>query len=170
MPRHIALLILVFFSSNLLAQKSEELEKRNGFKDIKLGMLIDSLKAAKFKKDFKEKDEFPAKLYSVEHPDYEKIGEVDIKKVEMKTYKGLIYQIIVTVEKDPRVMKALESIYGRSEYDVRNEIYVWSAPSLILKFKSVSKNQLELEYSSFPVYNMMKEDKSKKVEAIADDF
>jgi hypothetical protein len=147
MTRYLLILILcAFFQAT--AQKSEELEKRNGFKDIKLGMLIDSIKTAKLKKEFKEKDEFPAKLYEVEHPEYEKIGEVDVRKVELKAYKGFIYQIVVTVEKDPRVMKALESIYGKSGYEAKNEVYYWTATTLILKFKSVSKNLLELEYSS----------------------
>src|SRR5688572_9674716 len=90
-----------------------ELEKRNGFKDIKLGMAVDSVKGIKFKKDFKERKEFDAKLYEVENPAYESIGEVKIKKLEVKAYKGLIYEISVTTGKDTRVMKALESIYGQ---------------------------------------------------------
>jgi hypothetical protein len=170
MARYLILFSLMFVCISSFAQKSQELQKRNGFKNIKLGMLIDSLPGVKFRKDFKEKDEYPAKLYVAEDPEYQKIGEVDVKKVELKTYKGLIYQIVVTVDKDPRVMKALESIYGKSEYDVRNDVYVWGADSLGLRYRSASKNHLELEYSSYPVLKKMKEDKSKKVEAIADDF
>lgn len=165
------LLCICFLITNLLfAQKNIELEKRNGFKDIKLGMAIDSIKGAKFKKDFKEKEEFDAKLFEVDHPDYKKIGEVAINKVELKTYKNLIYEITVITAKDPRLMKALESIYGKSGYDQINETYFWNGQDLTLKFKSHSKNQLEMVYISFSVFKMMKEDKDKKIVDIADDF
>jgi hypothetical protein len=170
-------MLRLFFVTTLLllseisyGQEVNELERRNGFKDIKLAMPVDSVKGFKFKKDFKEKKEFDAKLYTVEHADYEKIGEVDIKKVELKTYKNLIYEITVIADKDQRLMKALESIYGQSEYDMKTETYFWKGANLILAFRSHSKNQLEMVYTSFIVTGMMKQDKAKKVEAIADDF
>lgn len=163
--------LLTFLSAHfsLLAQETE-LERRNGFKDIKLGMPVDSVKGITFKKDFKERTEFDAKLYQVENPDYKKIGEVEVTKVELKTYKNLIYEIIVVAEKDPRLMKALESIYGQSEYDLKNETYFWKSKNIILAFRSHSRHQLEMVYTSFIVLGMMKDDKAKKVEAIAEDF
>ena len=112
--------ILLIMATVAHAQVSE-LERRNGFKDIKLGSASDSLKGAKLKKEFKESDEFDAQLFEVDHPDYNSIGEVDIKKLEIKTYKNLIYEITVVTPKDPRLMKALESIYGKSEYDIKSE-------------------------------------------------
>jgi len=133
-------------------------------------MPVDSVKGVKFKKDIKEKDEFPAKLYATEHPDYSKIGEVAVNRVELKAYKGLVYEITVIAEKDTRLMKALESIYGKANYDQLNELYFWTADNLIMKFKSHSRNQLEMVYTSHIVHKMMKEDKNKKVEDIADDF
>jgi len=60
------LLLLVLFSFQGQAQDKAELVRRNGFKDLKLGSPIDSVKGAEFKKDIKEKNEFPAKLYTVE--------------------------------------------------------------------------------------------------------
>ena len=72
--------------SYCFSQNLSELDRRNGFKDIKLGSPIDSVKGFKLKKEFKERDEYPAKLYEVEHVDYEKIGEVKVYKVELKTY------------------------------------------------------------------------------------
>jgi hypothetical protein len=133
-------------------------------------MMVDSVKGIKFKKDFKENDEFDAKLYEVDNPEYQKIGEVDVNKIEVKAYKGLIYQIIVIAEKDTRLMKALESIYGLAEYDMKRETYFWKAKPLVLKFKAHSRNQLEMTYYSNLVLAKMKADKAKKVEAIADDF
>jgi hypothetical protein len=159
---------LVFNSA--FAQDLAELEKRNGFKDITLGISVDSIQGTKLKKEFNEKGEFQAKLFDVENPAYEKIGEVPVKSVELKTYKNLIYEIQVVVDKDVRVMKALESLYGKSEYDMKAEIYFWKTPNLILKFGSHGKHHLELTYISFPIHKMMKDDKGKKVDDIAEDF
>jgi hypothetical protein len=64
-------------------------------------------------------------------------------------------------------MKALESIY---DYDLKKETYFWKGQTLVLKFKSYSRNQLELIYSSYTILKMMKDDKGKKVVDIADDF
>jgi hypothetical protein len=170
MLRTLLISLLIVYGHSAVGQNIAELEKRNGFKDIKLGMLVDSVQGVKLKKEFKEKDEFPAKLYAVENPDYAKIGEVPINKVEIKSYKDQLYQIHVVTDKDPRLMKALESIYGRADYDLKKETYFWKGETLILKFKAHSKNQLELIYTSYLVLNQMKEDKGKKVQDIADDF
>ena len=75
----------------------------------------------------------------VEHPDYERIGEVKVNKVELKTYKDFVYEIKVVAAKDPRLMKALESLYGKADYDVKNDTYFWKTDSLILKFQSEGK-------------------------------
>lgn len=173
MRRYRYTILFVLFCTTLCAtgQDIAELERRNGFKDLKLGMHIDSVRGEKkLKKEFKEQGEFPAKLYTVEDPGYDKIGEISVLKVEVKTYKDLVYQIDVITGKDPRLMKALESIYGLADYDMKKETYFWRGETLILKFKSVSRNQLEMLYTSYPVLAMMKEDKGKKVEDIADDF
>lgn len=163
-------LLFILAIQSVIGQDLSELEKRNGFKDIKLGISIDSVQGAKLKKEFKEKDEFPAKIFTVNNPAYEKIGEVTVKSVELKTYKDLIYEIQVVVDKDVRLMKALESLYGKSEYDMKAEIYFWKSPNLILKFGSHGKHHLELTYISFLVHKMMKDDKGKKVDDIAEDF
>jgi hypothetical protein len=170
MLKYEAFIFFLFITAYGYGQDISELEKRHGFKDIRLVSHIDSVKGTKLKKEFKEKDEFPAKLYSVEHPNYEKIGEVKVDKVELKTYKDIIYEITVIADKDPRLMKALESLYGKAEYDIKTETYFWRTPNLILKFKSEGKNRLELVYISFPVHKMMKDDKNKKVDDIANDF
>lgn len=171
MLRTILLFTTLVFSLAATAQNIAELEQRNGFKDLKLGMHIDSVKGEKkFRKDFLEQDEFPAKLYAVEHPDYERIGEVPVNRIELKTYKDLVYHIQVIADKDPRLMKALESIYGGSDYDIKKATYFWKGHTLILKFRSYSRNQLEMAFTSYLILQKMKDDKGKKVEDIADDF
>jgi hypothetical protein len=170
MGRVIFLILFCITFSNCFGQGLAELDKRNGFKDIKLASAIDSVKGYKLVKEFKERDEYPAKLFEVENGDYEKIGEVKVHKVELKTYKDLIYEISVITDKDERLMKALESLYGKSEYDMKNETYFWKTDSLILKFKSQGKNKLQMLYVSYGVHKMMRADKDKKVDDIANDF
>lgn len=165
-------LIAFFFSFALplvLFAQETELDRRNGFKDIKMASHIDSVKGAQFKKDFKVKGH-PAKLYSIEHPDYETIGEVKIDRIEVKTYKGLIFEILVITDKDSRLMKGMEEALGKPIYNVRDESYNWGGQNVGLKFRSHSKNQLELQYGSQVVYRMMKEDKEKKIKEISGDF
>lgn len=165
----IVLTVLICFLQSVKAQDTE-LDKRNGFKDIKLGTPADSVKGVKFKKDFEEKNGVPAKLFTVEHDDYASIGEIKVKEIELKAYRGLIYQITVITEKDTRLMKAMEKALGKAEYNVRTEKYVWAGRDLTLTFQSASKNELKLVYNSIPVFRMMKEDKEKKVEDISGDF
>ena len=171
MVRLAFLLLVLPAMSAAYAQNVNELERRNGFKDLKLGMHIDSVKGEKnLRKEFREQGEFLAKLYSVEHPDYEKVGEISVDKVDVKTYNDLVYQIHIVTDKDPRLMKALESVYGASDYDLKKETYFWKGRTLILKFRSFSRNQLEMIFTSYLILQKMKEDKGKKVEDIADDF
>lgn len=146
-----------------------ELDRRNGFKDIKLGSAIDSVKGAIFKKDFKHNDH-AVKLYVIEHSDYASIGEVKVNLIEARTYRGLIYQLTVRTEKDTRLMKGMESALGKPVYNVRDESYNWAGERLGLKFRSYSKSQLELEYTSSIVLKMMQEDKKQKIKDIANDF
>jgi hypothetical protein len=153
-----------------IQQDTTELERRNGFKDIKLGTVVDSVKGVKFKKDFKEREIYPASLYSVDHPDYARIGEVKVTKVELKAYKNLIYEISVVTDKDPRLMKALESLYGKAEYDIKHQTYFWKGEGIVLKFREHGKHHLEMLYYSSTVLKMMKTDKEKKVDEIANDF
>src|SRR6187399_2763123 len=103
----IPLLFCLLIATIGFAQETE-LDRRNGFKDIKLASPIDSVKGAVFKKDFKEKHH-TGKLYTIENPDYQTIGEVKIESIEVKTFKGLIYEISVITEKDTRLMKGMES-------------------------------------------------------------
>jgi hypothetical protein len=166
--RFFFLAILLTTAHLLIAQS--ELAKRNGFKDIKLGMHVDSIKGSVFKKDMLAHKEFPAKLYEVEHPEYSKVGSVPVKKIELKTYKGLIYEILVHTDKDPQIMRGLEKSYGKAIYSIRMETYYWTAKdTLSLIFKGHNKH-LALTYRSVPVIKMMYEDKGKKVEEIAEDF
>jgi hypothetical protein len=166
---YFTLALISFFSAR--GQDVAELVRRNGFKDIKLGSAVDSIRGAIFEKDFIEMKEFEAKKYEVKNPNYEKIGEADVKGIELKTYKGLIYEIIVTTPKDPRIMRGLEKSYGKATYNIRTETYNWHVPKQIsLIYKGENKKEVTLTYRSYPMVKLMYADKKKKIEEIADDF
>lgn len=161
--------LLIVINTGLWAQNPYELDRRNGFKDIKLGSSIDSVKGVVFKKDIMEQKMFPAKIYETKHADYKSIGEVTVKKIELKTYKGLIYEIHVFLPKDQRVMQGLEKSYGEATFSVRLHAYYWKAESLSLVFKGDGK-KIHLTYKSAPMLKMMHEDKNKKVNEVAEEF
>lgn len=164
---------LVFFMAIpalVLGQSTAELERRNGFKSIKLGIPIDSVAGADFKRDSKEKKEFPVKVYEVENPELEKIGEVKVHKVEVKTYKDSVFEIQVTTDKDIRLMKGLEKAFGEPKYNPVTDTYNWLASSLSLTFKDIAKNKILLTYRCLPLIRQMQIDKGKKIEEISTDF
>ena len=163
-------LMLVLCAMLAFAQDLAELERRNGFKDLKLGSSIDSVKGAEFKKEMKEKGEFPAKLYEVDYAAYKSIGEVKVKTVEVKTYKDRVYEIVVITEKDTRLMKGLVKSFGEPKYILTSDSYNWVAPNLSLTFNDHTKNEIRLRYRCYPILKQMQEDKGKKIDEIAEDF
>lgn len=168
--RTTALLLLLVPASTSWGQDLAELDRRKGFKDIKLGTRVDSLNGATFKKDTKEKNEFPVKLYEVENDEYMSIGEVKVKKVEVKAYKDAIYEIVVITTKDTRLMKGMQKSFGKPLYILPTDTYNWKTDSLSLSFKDHSKNELRLTYRWYPVLKQMQIDKGKKIDEIAEDF
>lgn len=163
-------LLLLLFTTIAFGQDIEELERRNGFKDLKLGSRIDSVKGASFKKEVKERNEFPAKLWEIENDNYKNIGEVKVKSVEVKTYKDIVYEIVVITTKDTRLMKGMTKSFGQPKYILVTDSYNWVAHTLGLTFKDHSKNEIKLTYKSYPVIKMMYADKGKKIDEIAEDF
>jgi hypothetical protein len=163
-------LFFLLISQISLGQEVAELERRNGFKDIKLGMPIDSVKGAEFKREVKEKNEFPAKLYEIDNDDYKNIGEVKVRSVEVKTYKDIVYEIVVITNKDTRLMKGMTKSFGQPKYILVTDTYNWVAETLSLTFKDHSRNEIKLTYRCYPVIKMMFADKGKKIDEIADDF
>ncbi|MBL7864555.1 MAG: hypothetical protein JNK10_06755 [Cyclobacteriaceae bacterium] len=163
-------IFLVLSCLSCLSQDLAELDRRKGFKDIKLGASIDSIKGAEFKKEALEKNEFPVKVYAVEGDDYKTIGEVKVKKVEVKAYKGQIYEIVVLTSKDTRLMKGMQKSFGKPVYIIPSDTYNWKTDSLSLAFKDHSKNELRLTYRYYRVLKQMQIDKGKKIDQIAEDF
>lgn len=163
------LLVTLWAAAQPQQENSEELERRHGFKNIRLATPIDSIAGAEFKKDFLEQNEFEAKLFEIKKSMLGSIGEVKVQSILLKVYKGLIYEITVETDRDPRIMEGLEKAFGKSTYSVRTKGYHWRASSLKLAAYG-GKSSQKLIYESYTVLKMMKADKGKKVDEIADDF
>lgn len=163
--------LLVIPSLLSFSQKSAELESRGGFKDIKLGTLIDSVAGHKLKKEFTEKGNvFTSAYYSVDNPEYMSIGDIKVNEIEIETYKNLISKITVVTEKDSRLMKAMENVLGKATFNAKEHYYFWAGETLVLTFESHGKKELKLVYKSYTIPKLMKEDREKKVETISNDF
>jgi hypothetical protein len=162
--------IFYLFMTSATAQGLEELEKRHGFKDIKLNTDVREYSGLEFKKMITEKDFPEASYYLAKKGEYTSVGEVKVLSVEVKAYKDLIYEINVITEKSPDLYKGLKQIYGEPEFSVRTNVYYWATPNLRLSFISHSKNKLELNYFSYLVRQEVKADKARKIDEISDDF
>lgn len=170
----IALLLTLLLHQGSVAQvqepDSEELENRNGFKNIRLNSPVDSVKGAVLKDDITEKGGIRAKLYSVTGEDYKTVGDVKIERVQIKAYKGLVYEITVITEKDPNLMKAYSKSLGKPSFSIRTNLYSWRSKSVVLYFSPSGKDNLRLTYRSYPVFRLMAEDKGRKVDDIINDL
>ena len=166
----LAILLLLFVPFAGLSQDVSELDRRRGFKDIRLGTLIDSIRGAEYRKEGLEKNEFPIKLYSLDEEEYMSIGEVKVKKIELKTYKDHVYEIAVITRKDTRLMQGLNRSFGKPKYILTTDTYNWKTDTLSLTFKDHSRNELLLTYRYYPLLKQMQIDKGKKIDEIAEDF
>src|SRR5512138_960775 len=117
MLRYLLSFLLIIAVHGLVAQSTAELDSRNGFKDIRLGTRADSVKGARLRKEFTIRDNvYPSQTYVVDHPDYASIGDVKVRSVELGAYRNLIETITLITEKDPRLMRALENLFGAATY------------------------------------------------------
>ena len=149
---------------------SEELERRNAFKTIRLNFPVDSVPGAVFKKKSVELKTLETEIFEVNDPALETIGEVKVHEIIVRSWQRLVYRIEVITEKDPRLMKGLEKAFGKPTYSVRTGIYSWRAPSLSLTFALHGRNEFILTYNSYPVFTKMREAKGEKVTDIADEL
>ena len=152
------------------AQGVEELDKRNGFKDIKMTSPVSSYEGLEYKKDVEDEVFANAKLYVPKKGHYESIGNIKIHELEVMTYKDSIYKIRVVTNKDPNLYKGLKKAFGEPEYAYRSNKYFWNTENLVLTYVSHSKSKIEMVYFSYVMQRRAKEDKKQVVEDIVDDF
>lgn len=131
---------------------------------------VSDYEGLEYKKDVKD-DIFPeAQLYVAKKGFYENIGELKIFDLEVKAYKGEVFEIKVVTEKDPKLYKGLKQIYGEPEYNYRSAVSQWTSKSIRMTYASESKNKMVLTYYSYVMMDKLKKEKEETIDAISDDF
>lgn len=168
--RTLSLLVLTLLCQVAFSQSIEELDKRNGFKDIQVNTSVLDYAGLEFDKD----DEHPyyqlIKVYKAKKGEYESIGSIKIYDLKVLTYRDSVFRIVVTTEKNPDLYKALKSTFGEPEYHLRNKFHHWTGKNLRLSYIPVGKDKLELTYESFLMKDKLKEDEEEEIEEIMSDF
>lgn len=164
--------ILLLSSQASFAQHLDSLEKKRSFKDIRLDTAVNIYEGLEFKKLIADKENNleEVSLFVSKKGEYTHIGAVKIQSLEVKAYKGLIYDILVITEYHPDLYKGLVRNFGEAEFAIRSNKYFWSTPSVRLTFAGLPKNKLELHYFSYLLKDRLKAEAAAQVESIADDF
>lgn len=120
------IIILVFLLSNHLFSQSY-LEKQNGFREIKLGSNINLYH------DFIKKDSLSLKYFGIwteydyvySGKEYNKIGNVEINNIFIKVVNNLIYEILITTDKNLELLDLLRNAYGKPTIDENGNLIGW---------------------------------------------
>lgn len=163
-------LALMVVSCSIAFGQNAELDRRNGFKDIKLNSQVSTYEGLEFKRAMEDRIFPEVDLYLAKKGYYETIGGKKVHSLTVKAYKGDVFEIKVIVSKDPDLYKGLKKNFGNPKFDLRKDEYYWSTEKLRLSYASLSKNKIVMTYWSFPVHQKLKDNKKKEIEAIADDF
>lgn len=159
------LLTLPFVST---AQNGEELDKRNGFKDIKLLTDISTNEGLEYWKPQKDKPKHD--FYRNTKGAYTSIGEVKVFKVTVSTYRDLAYKIEIIAEKDENLFRSLEKAFGKIKYSMGSQISYWEGETVRLTYESESASKIKLTYSSNGIQQIIAADKKKAVDSLSSEF
>ncbi len=167
MKQRLLFFILVISSANLQAQ-NPELDKRNGFKNIKLLSKATDYSELKFDKDQEEENKA---IYTRTSGSLQQIGDIPIKELNVYTYKDIIYRIEVATGKNTQLFKGLEKAYGKSKFAVVTNVYVWKGEKVALTFGSEKGGKrIVMNYTTPEIKKIIKRDKEQKIKDLSDDF
>jgi hypothetical protein len=152
------------------AQSAAELDKRNGFKDIKLATEVHLYEGLEYKEAIEDKLFKQLAVYQRKKGYYESIGSIKIYDVEVLAYNGEVYKIKVITEKNPKLYSGLKKAFGEPTFSPRGDNYYWATQNINLTFGNNSKSRLELVYTSHVVKSHLKKDKEEEIEDISEDF
>ena len=166
--------IILFFYAIVVsvhAQGLENLESKHGFQDIRLDSEISDYSNLLYRKSIKnQKSEEPILLYGSQKGSYQKIGDVSVRNLEVKTFLGKIIEIRIITEKDTDIMKALKTLYGEPNFSIRSNAWEWRSEGVLLSLSSAGKNKLEIVYTSRRLNQYIKDLEEEGVEEISTDF
>ena len=163
------LLIISFLTASFSSfAQNQELDARNGFKNIKLLSKATDYSELKFNKEQEEENKA---IYTRTSGALQQIGDIPIKELNVYTYKDIIYRIEVATGKNTQLFKGLEKAYGKSKFAVVTNVYVWKGDKVALTFASEKGGKrVVMNYTSPEIKNLIKKDKEQKIQDLSDDF
>jgi len=156
------ILLLVLVLSLTSYSQNRALDEKNGFQDIKLNSDVSLYPGLGLKKKIVIKNVPDTELYMPKSGFY--------KELEVIAYRGIVYEINIIAVKEPKFYKGLEKTYGEGVYSMKDNKYHWRGSKLNMEYQSHSKSKVHLKYHSLEVDILIKKDKVKEIEGIADDF
>ena len=150
------------------SQSGKELDKRNGFKDIKLLSEISSYSTLEFSKKVKGQPKHA--IYKPTNGQYKNIGEVAINKLSVYTYGELIYRIEVVVDKDEQLFRSLEKAFGKIHSSIASKDSFWEGSKVKLTYSVEGSKKVKLIYSSKEINLIINQDKKKDIDSLSTEF
>lgn len=151
-----------------LAQNGKELDKRNGFKDIKLLTDVSTNEGLEYWKP--QKDMPKHDFYRNAKGAYKTIGDVQVYKVTVSTYRNLAYKIEIIAAKDENLFRSLEKAFGKIKYSMGSQISYWEGANVRLTYESESASKIKLTYSANGIKQIIASDKKKVVDSLSSEF
>ena len=160
----LAIYLLLSLAITANSQSVKELDAKNGFQDLILMSDVKQYKHLTFRKSVEDEKYRleTSDLYNGARNHFSDIGGIKIQKVEVKAFQNLIYEIKVTVDKDPKLYKGLSKKYGKGAYSISNNGYNWAGNKVSLEFASSGKNEVQLIYFSNRWQLSLNKEKKKK--------
>lgn len=108
------ILFSVFFLSKFNSQNIDKLKSNNGFRTIKLGSDVRNYKNLTLVSNKGEIKTYSLDLYK--SPNFQKIGHIPIKELELKSFQNKIYSIYITTSGDFSLIGMLTDTFGEASH------------------------------------------------------
>ena len=151
-----------------LAQTANELDQRNGFKDIKLLSDVTTYPGLEFYKELKDKPD--QAMYRAGKGSYSHIGDVEIYKLVVYTYRKQIYQIEVTTAKSEKLFRSLEKAFGKINSSIASQTSYWEGEKVKLNYNVEGNKKIKLTYLAKDIKRIIAEDKKEAVDSLTTEF
>lgn len=166
--RHTLFTFFILIGSISLFAQNQELDKRNGFKNIKLLSKATDYNELKLSKT---QDEENKAIYVRSSGSLSKIGDIQIKDLNVYTYNDIIYRIEVATGKNTQLFKGLQKAFGKAKFAVVTNVYLWQGENVKLTFASENGGKrIVMNYSAPKIKEIIKKDEEQKLQNLSDDF
>ena len=166
--RALLILLVVLFGQYSLAQTVKELDKRNGFKDIKLLSDVTTYEGLEFSKPLKNNPGHS--IYKAVKGHYETIGDIEILDLVVYAYRNQVYQINVTTRKEEKLFRSLEKTFGKVHTTLVSPNPYWDGEDIKLIYIVDGAKKLTLSYQSKKIKHIIAMDKKKEVDDLTTEF